>query len=169
MKTNKHIDPPFFEALLQHDNSITELITSLGHTAEVIPFSKNWQQNTSRDSELQYEREVTMLVNNSPAWYAKTILSEGAYKNLETSFRQLGNKAIGCILFSKENNIHRIGLKYGQVSLESPLRSQLSKRYSCADNAPLVERRSQFLLLGESIQLVEVFLPGIMELLCTNG
>jgi chorismate-pyruvate lyase len=147
---------------LQANDSITKIAAELCQTIRVRPFHTDWQYEPILK---KYTREITMFLDNRPAWYAKTVITEEAYNKKKDYFGNLSTEPLGAFLFSSDD-VLRLGLNYQERSVAESSLTTVKNLYALKNHENVWLRRSTFLVCGELLLLTEVFLPGVLEFLC---
>lgn len=150
------------QAFFNLDGALTAFMANRCQNIAVLPFDETWQKSTSNDNHLF--REVTITLDDKPAWYAKTIISQLTYKTNENYFNDLKKRPLGNYIFSSKK-VKRVGLTYHLLSPDTKLYQQLIHHYHLTNDDNLWLRQSTFLFNGEILKIEEVFFPIIMEYL----
>ncbi len=143
---------------VQAKGSITQKAVGLGLKAQVSLLNSRWH------SEVLYEREIVMLCNDSPWWYARTEIPKSTYIKKAKMWDNLGENSLGCVLFS-DPTIERVHLSFKQVDKAEPLYRQAAIHDNLSGHA-LWARFSEFDVDGAPLYLTEVFLPSMIAYLC---
>ncbi|MFA7242418.1 MAG: chorismate lyase [Sulfuricellaceae bacterium] len=107
-------------------------------------------------------REVCLYCGATPLVYAHSVLPLASLRGAWQALRRLGDRPLGEVLFS-DPQVRRAPLHYKKLHPRHWLYRRAC-RYLVAPPPFLWARRSVFTLNRRTIQVTEVFLPGILDL-----
>jgi chorismate--pyruvate lyase len=162
-QTSPILPPISLVPWLEATDSITLMAKTGCQTVKVHLLKTGWVY-PSESQTPEYCREILMICDDSPWWYAKTRIPEKTFNKRKQIFLDLGEKSLGCLLFS-DKGITRQSLHYYSTN-NSEATFQLAKKHVPLKNELLWARESIFQISGEPLFLLEVFLPKMLETVC---
>lgn len=153
------------------NTSLTKKLRELMVRVEVNVLSQGWfecswwEKYALMLDGMVFVRQITMMGNGGPCWYARSVIPDECYRCNRDFFEQLTTKSLGQILYSHPEVV-RTDLNYYAVTVNA------IEYYWTADalegmlQEPLLwVRRTRYVLRGQAFFLFEVFLPEFIRCL----
>ena len=145
--------PGSIEPWLYYKSSLTAKVRSTGSCVQVLVLNERWER-------AHFKRDVLILCDNKPCWYARTIIPKETYVLRLNELTQLNDEPIGNILYSDPN----ISLKRRCIfSIKKESIAFIKHEIKPEVTHPLWSRRSTFLVEQSPLYLMEFFLPNLPE------
>lgn len=152
------LPPQALRPWLDATGSITQMAKQCCESVRVKLLHTAWDEASS------YHREILMLCDETPWWYAHTHLPQETFQQRASLFQGLGDNSLGCVLFS-DPNISRQSLQYFEVGCDDPA-YQKAARFITIECERLWARESVYHIEGLPLYLLEVFLPDMLKIAC---
>ncbi len=152
------------QAWLQTDDSLTDKAKALCQDVNVQLIGKDWLRPVADSGERQ--REIIMVCDGEPWWYAKTLVPQETFNKREQAFNQLGSNSLGNMLFFDKGIIKRFAYYYQLTPLMHEYRPLKILSLVDEKSSPIFARRSIFEIDRSPLFLLEVFLPFMVDKLC---
>ncbi len=157
---------------LTHQGSITNKLKLLTHDVRIEVLENTWetadnwdQKNLSLTSSSEVlHRNIVMWAEDTPCWYARTILPETAYQSEQALFDRLKHQALGELIHNhpdiKRTKIHPYTITPDMPEFEF-LKAALQQN---TPETNLWGRISTFTIRNQfDFYLLEIFLPGVLK------
>ena len=177
---NHHAAPEKLLPWLTRDTSLTDHLFALTGEASLQLVSHLWlrsdwwdQYVLSIKQQTLLRREIVMISQKTPCWYARTIAEESTYQAYPEFFARLEHGSLNTLLFKEQLAVRESKVIYSVTkdNLEFYwIKQALSHLHYPATILPLDcelwGRRSRFLIDGQApFYLIEFFLPGLLDLI----
>lgn len=146
--------PDHLRPWLECETSLTERAKCFCSSVDVSLLSQEWQDD-------EFTREILMICDGKPWWYAYTSIPSATFKKKEHAFLTLGERPLGRLIFSDPDFIRYKSIFYPieahdsyYVKMGQWVKPQLDKHCLWA-------KKSEYRVLGEPLLLVEIFLPDV--------
>lgn len=156
--TDRSSPPTLLRPWLEASGSLTKMAKARCASVHVKLLQTGWAPDAC------YHREILMLCDESPWWYAHTRIPASTFDKRADVFQDLGERSLGCLLFS-DPHITRQSLRFFEVSFASSLYQQAAC-FVTLDHDRLWARESVYHVEGQPLYLLELFLPAMLKTLC---
>ena len=166
--------PEQLKPWLLTSESLTKRLRASLPDVSINLLNANWDNTTWWDKyilNIQYERayirQVIISSATNQCWFARTVIPQATYEKRASLFANLSSKSLGDVLFH-DKSFKRQQLAFYPVT-SSDIEYHWAMAYSSHSIAKqLWVRRSVFMVEGEALYILEVFLPSFVKLLCKD-
>ena len=153
--------------------SLTQKIAHYSHDTRIQLIQNDWARTTWWDlhvldirPQTAFIREILMMVDGRPWWYARTLIPKRTFEQKSALFQQLNTTSLGNILFN-DDKIRRVDLIYYPID-KNYIEYHWALKETANDPKILWSRRTVFDVNEFPLYLMEIFLPSMLERVCTN-
>ncbi len=144
---------------LQTTTPITDKAKSLCHHVSLKLLNERWEK---RNGTSLFVREILILCDEKPAWYAETLIPQTTYTHREAQFNSLNTCPINIILFN-DPAIIREPFIYAYLLPENKEYQQAVQHVKNIKPLSLWARKSVFRIDDEPLSIMEVFFHDVLE------
>ncbi|HHF7343812.1 TPA: chorismate lyase [Legionella feeleii] len=161
--------PAEIECWLKHQLSLTAKLKSDAGEARLKVLKQHWVRPNWWDkftlglqTSLVMHRDIIMLAEQNPCWFARTIIPELSYQTTPAFFARLQYESLGDLVFS-EAEVRREQMIHYAINQQS-LEYYWLQPYLGSQKTELWSRLSVFTIAEKSpFYLLEVLLPGLLR------
>lgn len=161
--------PQALDPWLRLESSLTEKLRQVAGEAELKVLYQDWGRPNWWDtytlgltSEPVLHREILMFAQQTPCWYARTIIPQDTFNKNRTFFNKLQQESLGSLIFNEAAIQRNLLTSY-------VINNQNLEYYWLPDSVD-VQQNHYFLRLSaftfnthSPFYLVEILLPGLMK------
>lgn len=156
---------------LLHQRSLTNKLSAIAGEATLKVHDQSWQILPREDrevlkinSERVYQRNITMSACERVCWFARTIIPETTYQEHKFFFARLATETLGDLIFG-EHEVQRDKHFYYSINKQAVEYAWVKAVIPYLDREILWLRLAHFVIVSHPFYLVEIFLPGLEELI----